>query len=149
MLDYLLNLSTYPVAEHEDSHRPPIWRDIVQDHRIDKLAQTLIHHSCRLQAGQKVLIEAFDLPDPLLVCRLVEETYRLGAVPLVVLKSNAILRSLYRGATEASMLLPGRFEAAAMAEMDAYIGIRGALNSNEFSDVPAEKMDLYQNRYRQ
>ena len=43
------------------------------DPRIDKLANVLIHHSCRLQSGQKVLIEAFDLPEPNLVCRLVDE----------------------------------------------------------------------------
>lgn len=127
----------------------PKRNDKMQDHRIDKLAQTLIHHSCRLQAGQKVLIEAFDLPEPTLVCRLVDEACRVGATPMVVLKSNAVLRSLYRGATETSMQLAGKFEAAAMKEMDAYIGIRGAQNSNEFSDVPPEKMDLYQKHWWQ
>lgn len=121
----------------------------MQDHRIDKLAQTLIHHSCRLQPGQKVLIEAFDLPDPSLVCRLIEEASRLGAIPLVSVKSNSVLRSLYRGATEASMSLAGRLEAAAMSEMDAYIGIRGAVNSNEFADVPPDRMDLYQKHWWQ
>ncbi|MFN9975968.1 MAG: aminopeptidase, partial [Phycisphaerae bacterium] len=98
----------------------------MQDHRIDKLAQTLIHHSCRLQSGQKVLIEAFDLPEPALVCRLVEEAGRIGAIPHVVLKSNTVLRSIYRSATEAGMQMSGQFEAAVMKEMDAYIGIRGA-----------------------
>ncbi len=121
----------------------------MQDHRIDKLAQTLIHHSCRLQSGQKILIEAFDLPEPSLVCRLVEEAYRLGATPVVSLKSNSVLRSLYRGATEASMTLAGGFEASVMKEMDAYVGIRGAANSNEFADVPPEKMDLYQRHWWQ
>lgn len=119
----------------------------MQDHRIDKLAQTLIHHSCRLQPGQKVLIEAFDLPDNSLVCRLVEEASRIGAIPLVSLKSNSVLRSLYRSATEASMSLAGRCEAAVMSDMNAYIGIRGAANSNEFADVPPEKMDLYQKHW--
>ena len=42
----------------------------MQDPRIDKLANVLIHHSCRLQPGQKLLIEAFDLPEPNLICRL-------------------------------------------------------------------------------
>ena len=119
----------------------------MQDYRIDKLAQTLIHHSCRLQPEQKVLIEAFDLPEPTLVCRLVEEAHRLGAIPLVSLKQNSVLRSLYRSATETSMSLAGRFEAAVMSEMDAYIGIRGAANSNEFADVSADKMDLYQKHW--
>ncbi|MFN8706689.1 MAG: aminopeptidase, partial [Planctomyces sp.] len=121
----------------------------MQDHRIDKLAQTLIHHSCRLQSGQKVLIEAFDLPEPALVCRLVEEAGRIGAIPHVVLKSNTVLRSIYRSATEAGMQMSGQFEAAVMKEMDAYIGIRGAANSSEFADVPGEKMDLYQKHWWQ
>lgn len=129
---------------------PPFPQEVtMQDHRIDKLAQTLIHHSCRLQPGQKVLIEAFDLPDCDLVCRLVEEASRVGAIPLVSLKSNAVLRSLYRTATEASMSLAGGTEAAVMSQMQAYIGIRGAANSNEFADVPAEKMDLYQKHWWQ
>ena len=86
----------------------------MQDPRIDRLAQVLIHHSCRLQPGQKVLIEAFDLPEPNLVCRLIEEAYRVGATPIVSIKNNAVLRSLYRGATAESMSLAGKFEAAVM-----------------------------------
>jgi aminopeptidase len=31
-----------------------------------------------------------------------------------------------------------------MEKMDAYIGVRGSANTSELSDVPAEKMDLYQ-----
>ncbi len=121
----------------------------MRDHRIEKLAQTLVHHSCRLQSGQKVMIEAFDLPDPALVCRLIDEVYRLGATPLVSWKSNQVLRSLYRNATDESMSLPAKFEAAAMSEVDAYIGIRGSANSNEFADVSAERMDLYQKHWWQ
>ena len=116
----------------------------MKDPRIDRLAQVLLHHSCRLQPGQKVLIEAFDLPSPQLVCRLVEGAAAAGAVPIVSMKDNAVLRSLYSTATLESMQLAGRFEASVMSEMDAYIGIRGSANSSEFSDVPGQRMDLYQ-----
>jgi aminopeptidase len=121
----------------------------MQDPRIDKLATVLIHHSCRLKSGQKVLIEAFDLPEPNLICRLVDEASRVGAIPIVNIKSNAVLRSLYRGATEDSMKLAGKFEAAVMSEMDAYIGVRGSANSSEFSDVSGDRMDLYQQHWWQ
>jgi aminopeptidase len=121
----------------------------MRDERIVKLAQTLIHHSCRLQQGQKVLIEAFDLPDPALICELVDEVGRVGAVPVVSTKSNVVLRSLYRNATAENMALPGGFEAAVMKEMNAYIGIRGTANANEFADVTADKMDLYQKHWWQ
>jgi aminopeptidase len=121
----------------------------MKDPRVDRLAQVLLHHSCRLQPGQKVLIEAFDLPSPQLVCRLVEGAAAAGAIPLVSMKDNAVLRSLYRTATVDSMQLAGRFEASVMSEMDAYIGIRGSANSSEFSDVPGPRLDLYQQHWWQ
>ncbi len=34
------------------------------DPRYTKLAQTLIHYSCELKAGEKLLIEAIDTPGP-------------------------------------------------------------------------------------
>lgn len=40
----------------------------MKDPRIERLAQVLLHHSCRIQAGQKLLIEAIDLPDPAARC---------------------------------------------------------------------------------
>ena len=115
----------------------------MKDPRINRLAETLIDHSCRLQPGEKVIIEAFDLPEPDLVCRLVEVAAERGAVPHVVWKNNAILRSLYRSASVESMSLAGELEAEAMRRTDAYIGIRGTSNSEELSDVPPDKMELY------
>jgi aminopeptidase len=119
----------------------------MHDPRIDKLANILLDHSCRLARGEKVLIEAFDLPEANLVAALVEGAAERGAVPLVTWKSNDVLRSLYQTATEESLKLAARFERARMEEMDAYIGIRGAANSSQFADVPAEKMDLFQQHW--
>lgn len=119
----------------------------MHDPRIDQLADILLDHSCRIQNSEKVLIEAFDLPDPTLVCRLVEGAAARGAVPLVSWKANAVLRSLYQTATEESMKLAGEFESARMEQMQAYIGVRGAANSSQFADVPHEKMDLYQQHW--
>jgi aminopeptidase len=116
----------------------------MQDPRIDRLAHVLIDHSCRLQAGETVLVEAFDLPDPALVCRLVELAAERGGRPVVSLKNNLVLRSLYQTGTPESIGLIGQLEKERMARMDAYIGIRGAANSREFADVPADKLDLSQ-----
>ena len=114
------------------------------DPRIQKLAELLIDHSTRLQAGDKVLIEAFDLPDTALVCCLVELARQRDAVPLVSWKNNAIQRALLHHGNEVTFALQGDVEARAMEQMDAYIGIRGAANSNELSDVPSSQMALYQ-----
>ena len=121
----------------------------MNDPRFARLAEVLIDHSCRVESGQKVMIEAFDLPDPALVCRLVERAAEKGAIPYVSWKNNQVLRSLYQTATKESMSLAGEFERTQMECMDAYIGIRGSANSNEFSDVPQEKMDQYQQHWWQ
>ncbi len=116
----------------------------MQDPRINKLADLLINHSCRLKSGDKVLIEAFDLPDPQLVSRLIETAAAKGAVPLVICKSNAVLRTLYKTGTRESLSLAGDWERSLMEKMDAYIGIRGSENTSELSDVPGPQLDLYQ-----
>ena len=50
----------------------------MHDPRIDRLADILLDHSCELKPGERVLIEAFDLPEPVLVCRLVEGAAKRG-----------------------------------------------------------------------
>lgn len=116
----------------------------MNDPRVLRLAEILIDHSCQLKRGEFVLIEAFDLPEPALVCRLVELATERGAHPLVIWKNNEVLRSLYKLGTEANLGLAGQWEAELMQRVQAYIGIRGASNSSQFSDVPIEQMDLYQ-----
>jgi len=119
----------------------------MQDPRISRLAEILIDHSCELAPGEKVLIEAIDLPSPQLICRLVELAAARGALPLVTIKNNEVMRSIYRTGVDEGIKLAGGFEAARMAEMNAYIGIRGASNSNQFADVPLESMDRYQQHW--
>jgi len=119
----------------------------MSDPRIERLATILLDHSCQLTSGDKLLIEAFDLPDPAIVCRLVEMAAERGAQPIVSLKNNRVLRSLYATASEAGIALAGQLERHRMEQMDAYIGIRGAANSSQFADVPLAKMDLYQQHW--
>lgn len=116
----------------------------MNDPRIDRLAALLVEHSCELKAGEKVLIEAFDLPDPALVCRLVEKVVARGALPMVQYRNNTVLRSLYRYCDRDALQLMGDLDAAVMSQMNAYIGIRGAENSNEMADVPGERMTAVQ-----
>ncbi len=114
----------------------------MKDPRIETLAAVLIDHSCQLKAGEKILIEAFDLPEPDLVCSLVEKARSVGGAPVVLWKNNEILRSLYSSGDKLSLQLMGELETHTMEQMDAYIGIRGAANSDQFADVPGDQMDL-------
>jgi aminopeptidase len=45
--------------------------------------------------------------------------------------------------------MAGACERFRMEQMNAYIGVRGAVNSSTFTDVPIEKMDLYQKHWWQ
>jgi aminopeptidase len=116
----------------------------MNDTRLDHLADVLINHSTRLSQGEVVLIECFDLPDPALPCTLVRKAVERGAIPLVSVKNNRVLRDLWKHGTARQLKLIGALEASRMKQVQAYIGIRASDNVSEMSDVPAEKMKLYQ-----
>ena len=113
------------------------------DPRVKKLADVLVAHSTRLQPGEKVLIDGYDAPDEIITA-LVERVVEAGATPFVETRSVRVLRSLYRNATASQMIAMGEMELARMQRMDAYIAVRGANNALEMSDVPGDKMKLFQ-----
>ena len=115
----------------------------MSDPRYHRLAETLVGHAARLQPGERVLVESFDT-DPAFLGVLIDQIASVGAIPFVETRSTSVLRHLYLHATEAQMAAIGEHERSRMLGMDAYIGIRGAENALEMSDVPAEKMALYQ-----
>jgi len=105
------------------------------------LAAVLTEHSTRLKKGDRVLIDAYDIP-PLFVVALMRAVRKCGAIPFVNLHSGIIAREMALGVTkeEASMILT--LDLARMKKMQAYIGIRGSTNIAEMADVPEEKMSL-------
>lgn len=115
----------------------------MKDARIQKLAEVLVHHSTKVKPGENVLIEAFDIPNPL-VKALLRTVTAAKAKPYVWVKDYSLIRELLLYAGEEQLKLIGEMELAWMKRMDAYIGVRGGLNVNEMSDVPQEKMKLYQ-----
>ena len=54
----------------------------MHDPRLDALAQLLVTHSTRLQPGEKILIETFDIPEDMVIA-LIRAVRQTGAVPLV------------------------------------------------------------------
>ena len=120
----------------------------MRDPRSQRLAQLIVHHSTELKAGEAAMIEAFDLADGL-VLDLIEEIQKVGAIPVVHLRSNAAIRAQLMHATEASMKLQGELELAQMKQVQAYIGIRASANVSELADVPPAHMALYQKHVTQ
>lgn len=111
------------------------------DERLVKLAKNLVHYSCDLKKGEKVLIEAKGV-DYMPVNEIIKEVYAVGAFPFVEISDNRVSRELLLGETEEYAKLKARYDGYRMAEMDAYIGIRGGENRNEFSDVPEKNMKI-------
>jgi aminopeptidase len=118
------------------------------DPRWDQLAEILINHSTRINAGDALLIECFDLDDSTLPRLLVQKAARKGALPLVETKDTRILRDLIRNGSDAQMRLLGACELYRMERVQAYIALRGARNINEMADVPGEKMNLYNSLFQ-
>lgn len=116
------------------------------DPRVEKLAKILVNHSVKLKAGENLLIEVFDSGEEL-AAELIKETYRVGGRPFLELKSRSLMRELIMGTDAEHMSRTARYEAERMKDMQAYIGIRGSLNSSEWSDIPSGKLGFYQTKW--
>ncbi len=118
----------------------------MKDPRVQKLAHMLINYSTELKAGEKVLIEVTGYHTEI-VSALVEEAYKVGALPFVQVNHQSIQRSLIAGATDEQLAFLAKHDAERMRNMQAYIGIRGDNNLYELSDVPAAQMQKYLSLY--
>ncbi|HEY8391021.1 MAG TPA: aminopeptidase [Clostridia bacterium] len=116
------------------------------DPRLSKLAYNLVNYSCKLQKGEKIFIEAYDL-DYMLVNEIIKEVYKVGGFPFVSLYDTRVRRELLLGTSKEHMILNAKYASNLMSDMDAYIGIRGANNTFELSDVPPEKMGIESTYY--
>lgn len=117
----------------------------MMDPRIRTLAHNLVSFSCRVEPGHNVLIEQTGDCD-MLVKALVEEVYAAGAYPYVWNNKIEIRRALLMACSREQLELQAQTDCAFMEKMQAYIGVRGGENAMENSDVPVEKLSLY-NRY--
>jgi aminopeptidase len=113
----------------------------MSDPRYARLAEVLTGFSCNLKKGERVLIDAFDVPDAFVIA-LVRAARDLGAIPYVNLQKARITRELLKGASKDQYQLTADIELARMQRMDAYIAARGSDNIFETSDVPAERVQL-------
>jgi aminopeptidase len=118
----------------------------LKDPRFKQLAQILVHHSLRLQPGEKAFIEAFDIPVDF-TTELIAEIAAAGGLPLVSTYHLPVLRALYAAATEEQMRTIGAIERTRMEAVQCYIGLRGNHNISELSDVPQEQMALYEKHW--
>lgn len=113
------------------------------DPRVTKLAGVLVNYCCSLKPGEKILIEAIDVPHEF-TAELVKAAAAAGGHPLVTLKANAVQRALMMAGSRDNWDLIADVERLRMENVQCYVGARGSPNVSELSDVPAEKQKLYE-----
>src|SRR4051812_26068865 len=118
----------------------------MKDPRYTQLARVLVHHSAQVRKGDKVLIEAFEIPADF-VTTLIETVAEAGGVPLASTYQESVRRALQRAGSKEQLRVMAGVDLARMKKVRCYIGVRGALNISEMSDVPGEKIDLYEKMY--
>ena len=115
--------------------------NMIIDPRFNQLAAGLIGFSTELKKGERVLIDAFDVPDAMVIA-LVRAARAAGGQPYVQIHRARITREMTLGAEEAQYAPHAEVELARMQKMDAYIALRGSENIFEASDVPSERVQL-------
>ncbi len=113
----------------------------MHDPRFDELARLLVTHSTQLTEGDKVLIDAFDVPEQMSVA-LIRAVRGAGAVPFIQVHHGRVAREMALGAEEEYFNVAAAHALSQMKKMDAYIALRGGYNITEMSDVPEDKLKL-------
>lgn len=113
------------------------------DPRINTLATQLINYACAVKPGEKVLIEAIDIPHEATIA-LINATRAAGGDPLVLIKSSQVNRAMLRAGSESQWNTIADVEAGQMRQVQCYIGLRGNNNVSENADVPTEKQRIYE-----
>ena len=120
----------------------------MSDSRYQKLANLLVTHSTELTRGERVLIHTTDVPDAF-VSELIAATRGVGAFPVLMSHSSRLNRQLILSGDQAYWEAEAKLAIDQLKTVDAYISIRGNVNTLETSDIPAEQMRVYQTSYGQ
>jgi aminopeptidase len=114
---------------------------MIIDPRFTQLADGLTGFSAALKKGERVLIDAFDVPDAMVIA-LVRSARSRGAMPFVQIHRARVTREMAIGAEEGQYESIAEVELARMRQMDAYIALRGSDNIFESADVPSARVQL-------
>ncbi|HIT89022.1 MAG TPA: aminopeptidase, partial [Candidatus Merdenecus merdavium] len=117
------------------------------DERIKKLAYNLVNYSCKVKENEKVYIHYIGQDTEDLARQIIKEVYKVKGLPFAHFTSNKVQRELLLNCSEEQLKLMAEIDAKEMSAMDCYIAIRGSDNVSELSDVPAERMELYEKLY--
>ena len=117
------------------------------DERIKTLAHNLVNYSCGVKEGDKVYVHYIGNDTEPLARAIIKEVYLAKGIPFVHNTEPRVQREVIMHCTEEQLRLMAKLDCEEMSQMDCYIAVRGTDNVSELSDVPAEKMNLYEKLY--
>ncbi len=117
------------------------------DPRMKKLADVLVGYSTKVQPGERVLIDAYDIP-PEMTAVLVDRVVEAEGLPFVNTHQAIVRRKLILRGTDEQMEISARHALAFMQDMQCYIAVRGGLNITEMADVPGEQIKLHDTHHK-
>src|SRR5580698_6645788 len=100
---------------------------MIIDPRFNQLAEGLVGFSTDLKKGERVLIDAYDVPDAMVIA-LIRAARDRGAYPYVQINRARVSREMSLGAEEAQFQSLAEIELGRMQKMNAYIALRGSDN---------------------
>jgi aminopeptidase len=119
----------------------------MRDNRLMTLAQNIVQYSINVQPGENVLIDMYGSERELVRC-IVEQVHARGGKPYVELVDRRVLGSILKSATKEHLEEWAQSDLKRMENMQCYVAIRAGENVNELSDVPEDKMRMYELYYR-
>ena len=118
----------------------------MKDIRFKQLAQNLVKNSIKVNIGDNVLIEVFDL-QPEMIVALVEAVTEAEGNPFVKINSSKVIRAQFMYGSEEFWRIQTDLELRQMKKMQCYIAIRAYDNAYEYSDIPSDKMRIVDKIY--
>lgn len=115
---------------------------MIMDSRYEKLAETLVGFSTAVKKGDRVLIDASGIPDEMILA-LMRSVGRHGGRAFLHSTHPRLQREFLLQGSKEDFECLNAWELAQIQDMQCYIALRGADNIFEYSDVPAEKQQLY------
>jgi aminopeptidase len=119
----------------------------MRDPRLTTLAKNIVRYSISVQPGENILVHMIGDERELLNA-IIEEVHAAGGNPFVEIDDPTTTRTLLLQATEQQIRNWAEYDLKRMEMMQGYIAVRSGSNINEMSDVPSDKMRLYERLYR-
>jgi len=119
----------------------------MKDLRIEKLAKNLLTHSVDLKSNDILYIDILGEDALPLGIELLEQARKMQAYVLFNITDYALLRKFLINSDEEQIKIYAKNELEKMKQATAYIGIRASNNTSALSNIPIEKMELYNKYY--